>query len=260
MGVLARRPLQASAFRRAGVGPAPGLQSMRALRTPMRHNPATRVTPLGRQIDRAPAELEHFRAILQAYMDKKGLRSTDQRRLIVETFFRAENHVSIEELLAQGARQGPSRRLRHGLPYAQAPGRVRSRERAALRRRAHALRAGRRRHAPRPLHLRRVRRHRRVRGAAHRGAAGGGGAEARLPAARRTSTSSMACARAVRPSAAPRTRKSGSRRCSCSARVGDDPRDGDVAFRVRGPRPRAGSRRRRRSARREERSAASARS
>jgi Fur family ferric uptake transcriptional regulator len=51
--------------------------------------------------DRAQAELEHFRALLNAYMSKKGLRSTDQRRLIVETFFHAENHVSIEELLAQ---------------------------------------------------------------------------------------------------------------------------------------------------------------
>jgi Fur family ferric uptake transcriptional regulator len=39
--------------------------------------------------------------MLQAYMAKKGLRSTDQRRLIVETFFRAQSHVSIEELLAQ---------------------------------------------------------------------------------------------------------------------------------------------------------------
>ena len=38
-------------------------------------------------MDRAPAELEHFRVLLQAYMDKKGLRSTDQRKLIVETFF-----------------------------------------------------------------------------------------------------------------------------------------------------------------------------
>jgi Fur family ferric uptake transcriptional regulator len=45
--------------------------------------------------------LEHFRALLQAHMVKKGLRSTDQRRLIVETFFRSPNHVSIEELLAQ---------------------------------------------------------------------------------------------------------------------------------------------------------------
>jgi Fur family ferric uptake transcriptional regulator len=32
-------------------------------------------------------------------MAKKGLRSTGQRRIIVETFFRAPNHVSIEELL-----------------------------------------------------------------------------------------------------------------------------------------------------------------
>jgi Fur family ferric uptake transcriptional regulator len=56
---------------------------------------------VGRQTDRAPAELEHLRAMLNAYMAKKGLRSTDQRRLIVETFFRSDNHVSIEELLAQ---------------------------------------------------------------------------------------------------------------------------------------------------------------
>ncbi len=52
-------------------------------------------------MSRAPAELEHFRAMLQSYMMKKGLRTTDQRKLIVETFFRADNHVSIEELLAQ---------------------------------------------------------------------------------------------------------------------------------------------------------------
>jgi Fur family transcriptional regulator, ferric uptake regulator len=66
------------------------------------HNPAPgeeRVS--SKQMDRAPAALEHFRAMLQAYMAKKGLRSTDQRRLIVETFFQADNHVSIEELLAQ---------------------------------------------------------------------------------------------------------------------------------------------------------------
>jgi Fur family transcriptional regulator, ferric uptake regulator len=54
--------------------------------------------------------LEHFRSLLHAYMLKKGLRSTDQRRLIVETFFRSQNHVSIEELLslvrAQDSRVG----------------------------------------------------------------------------------------------------------------------------------------------------------
>jgi Fur family transcriptional regulator, ferric uptake regulator len=48
----------------------------------------------------AGPSLDHFRELLQAHMVKKGLRSTDQRRLIVETFFRAPNHVSIEELLA----------------------------------------------------------------------------------------------------------------------------------------------------------------
>jgi Fur family ferric uptake transcriptional regulator len=66
-----------------------------------------RAESVGKQMDRAPAELEHFRAMLQAYMIKKGLRSTDQRKLIVETFFRAENHVSIEELLAQVREKDP---------------------------------------------------------------------------------------------------------------------------------------------------------
>jgi Fur family ferric uptake transcriptional regulator len=60
-----------------------------------------------RQTDRAQAELEHFRAMLDAYMTKKGLRSTDQRKLIVETFFRSDNHVSIEELLAQVRSKDP---------------------------------------------------------------------------------------------------------------------------------------------------------
>ena len=53
----------------------------------------------------APAEsqpnLEHFRTLLQDHMVKRGLRSTDQRRLIVETFFQSAHHISIEELLAQ---------------------------------------------------------------------------------------------------------------------------------------------------------------
>ena len=51
--------------------------------------------------------LEHFRTILHDHMVRKGLRSTDQRRLIVETFFRSPNHVSIEELLAQVRREDP---------------------------------------------------------------------------------------------------------------------------------------------------------
>ena len=62
---------------------------------------------MGRQADRQPAELEHFRETLTAYMIKKGLRTTDQRKLIVETFFRFDNHVSIEELLARVRSKDP---------------------------------------------------------------------------------------------------------------------------------------------------------
>jgi Fur family ferric uptake transcriptional regulator len=54
----------------------------------------------GRASAAAP-NLEHFRALLNQHMEKRGLRSTDQRRLIVETFFQAPNHISIEELLAE---------------------------------------------------------------------------------------------------------------------------------------------------------------
>jgi Fur family ferric uptake transcriptional regulator len=38
---------------------------------------------------------------LESYMERKGLRSTAQRRLIAETFFDGPPHVSIEELLAR---------------------------------------------------------------------------------------------------------------------------------------------------------------
>ncbi len=50
------------------------------------------------QID--SATLERLRARLTAYMAKKGLRSTAQRRLIVDTFFEgASSHMTIEDLL-----------------------------------------------------------------------------------------------------------------------------------------------------------------
>lgn len=39
-------------------------------------------------------------ARLDAYMAKKGLRSTSQRRTIAETFFGGPDHVSIEDVLA----------------------------------------------------------------------------------------------------------------------------------------------------------------
>ncbi len=62
---------------------------------------------VGRQAERGASELDHFRSMLHAYMLDKGLRSTDQRKLIVETFFRADNHVSIEELLADVRAKDP---------------------------------------------------------------------------------------------------------------------------------------------------------
>ncbi len=47
------------------------------------------------------ASFDHFRAMLATHMERRGLRSTDQRKLIIETFFKSPNHISIEELLAQ---------------------------------------------------------------------------------------------------------------------------------------------------------------
>tara|TARA_B100001750_G_scaffold109413_1_gene86449 strand:- start:873 stop:1403 length:531 start_codon:yes stop_codon:yes gene_type:complete len=37
---------------------------------------------------------------LEAYMARNGLRSTAQRRLVTDTFFRSSGHLSIEDLLA----------------------------------------------------------------------------------------------------------------------------------------------------------------
>jgi Fur family ferric uptake transcriptional regulator len=63
---------------------------------------------MGQKAHRATAaDLDHFRSVLQAYMASKGLRSTDQRKLIVETFFRTDDHVSIEELLADVRAKDP---------------------------------------------------------------------------------------------------------------------------------------------------------
>jgi len=50
---------------------------------------------------RQQAELQELRERLDAYMAKKGLRSTNQRRVITESFFDSPKHVTIEELLAQ---------------------------------------------------------------------------------------------------------------------------------------------------------------
>ena len=51
--------------------------------------------------------LDHFRGILYEHMEKRGLRSTEQRKVIVETFFNAPHHISIEELLAEVRKDDP---------------------------------------------------------------------------------------------------------------------------------------------------------
>ncbi len=45
--------------------------------------------------------------VLQTYMTKKGLRSTNQRRLVTDIFFRSGGHLSIEDLLAKVREQDP---------------------------------------------------------------------------------------------------------------------------------------------------------
>ncbi|MFT3766743.1 MAG: transcriptional repressor [Minicystis sp.] len=45
------------------------------------------------------AAVDRLRARLASYMAQKGLRSTAQRRLIVDTFFEGASHMTIEDLL-----------------------------------------------------------------------------------------------------------------------------------------------------------------
>jgi len=45
--------------------------------------------------------VDHLRGMLNEYMERKGLRSTEQRRLIIDTFFKGPAHVTIEDLLGQ---------------------------------------------------------------------------------------------------------------------------------------------------------------
>lgn len=43
--------------------------------------------------------MERLRRDLEVYMAREGLRSTEQRRLIVEAFFESPEHVTLDELL-----------------------------------------------------------------------------------------------------------------------------------------------------------------
>lgn len=51
--------------------------------------------------------LERFHAMLHDHMEKRGLRKTEQRNVIVETFFKATHHISIEELLSEVRQKDP---------------------------------------------------------------------------------------------------------------------------------------------------------
>ena len=44
-------------------------------------------------------DVERLRRTLEAYMVRRGLRSTEQRRLIVEAFFGSPEHVTLDSLL-----------------------------------------------------------------------------------------------------------------------------------------------------------------
>ncbi|GAC1598916.1 MAG: transcriptional repressor [Polyangiales bacterium] len=51
---------------------------------------------------------DHFRELLNAFMAKKGLRTTRQRDVIVDAFFAHPDHISIEELLARVRERDPA--------------------------------------------------------------------------------------------------------------------------------------------------------
>jgi Fur family ferric uptake transcriptional regulator len=55
---------------------------------------------------RAP-NLERLRGQLEAYMAEQGLRSTEQRRLIIDKFFESAQHLTIDELLGRVRHEDP---------------------------------------------------------------------------------------------------------------------------------------------------------
>ncbi len=52
-------------------------------------------------------DLESLRARLEQYMERHGLRSTTQRRVVTDTFFKSTGHLSIEDLLSKVRRKDP---------------------------------------------------------------------------------------------------------------------------------------------------------
>ncbi len=56
---------------------------------------------MGQMAQPSDESVEALHESLTAYMTKKGLRSTAQRRLVTDVFFRSGGHLSIEDLLAK---------------------------------------------------------------------------------------------------------------------------------------------------------------
>ncbi len=52
-------------------------------------------------------DVEGLQEELTAYMERKGLRSTAQRRLVSEVFFRTGGHLSIDDMLSLVRKQDP---------------------------------------------------------------------------------------------------------------------------------------------------------
>jgi len=52
-------------------------------------------------------ELEQLRTRLEAYMATRGLRSTEQRRLIIDTLFQVREHLTIDALLEEVRKEDP---------------------------------------------------------------------------------------------------------------------------------------------------------
>ena len=54
-----------------------------------------------------PPDMERLRKQLDSYMSKHNLRSTEQRRLIIDTFFDTTEHITIDQLLRRVRQQDP---------------------------------------------------------------------------------------------------------------------------------------------------------
>ena len=116
----------------------------------------------------------------RSYLQRKGLKTTQQREAIVDAFLRSSGHVALEDSAVVRAAQAPGRRAGDGLPDGQAARGSGYRGGAPLRARADAVRGLRGAGAPRSPDLRQLRLHHGVRERRDRGAAGHGGAPNRL--------------------------------------------------------------------------------